>query len=65
MTFYAQYYVFLNFTIMEHMLQCNIFCDYITLLSAGATQFINAFFSTWTLGYHFNPLYTFLYIDYM
>lgn len=65
MTFYAQYYIFLNFTIMEHMLQCNIFCNCIALLSAGVTQFIKAFFSTWTLGYHFKPLYTFLYIDYM
>lgn len=50
---------------MEHMLQCNNFCDYITLLGAGVTQIIKAFFSTRTLGYHFKPLCTFLYIDYM
>lgn len=65
MVLYTQYCVFLNFTIMEHVLQFNTFCYCITLPSTGVTQFIKAFFSMWTLGYHFKPPYMSLYIGYM
>lgn len=65
MVLYTLHFVFLNFTIMEHILQLNTFCYYITLPSTGVTQFIKAFFSMWTLGYHFRPLYTSLYIGCM